>query len=278
MRRLGRVTLWMAAVLLAAPAASAYDVKHTPGGKLMYHGTSSVTFVVNPSVDDAAEGGSAAAAAAVAAWNGIPYAPSMSSHVGNAAPEPTYDGVNTILYMPDGYEPAGDALAVTVTTVDDATGEILDTDIVINGRHRFAVLPAGAVAAEGTMQPTDGAGHGGDDDARHARFDLQHVLVHEVGHSLGLADVQDDSTDVMYAMSAPGSASGRAPTSDDAAGVESIYSQEDQGAPRTGCEASVAGRGRGRSLGAPGSWATLGFAGAAMVLVASRRRGARRSR
>src|SRR5579863_7878451 len=102
---------WMSCVVLAgalvAPDASAYELKHTDGGKDIRWGTSSVSFVVDPSLEDAVAGGSAAAVAAVSAWSGADGAPSLSTTVGSGGATVKLDGQNSIVFMPDGYPPAG---------------------------------------------------------------------------------------------------------------------------------------------------------------------------
>jgi len=239
MRRLVCATSVLAACVLAPSLASGFELRHAPDGKEVRWGSSSVAFVIDPTVESGVKGGSAAVADAIAAWSQTGGGPSLSSTVGPGGAQPTYDGQNSIILMKD-FEPAGHALAVTVSTIDDSTGDLVDTDIVINGAHRFSVLPAGATDPGATPMANEGAG--GDEVVRDA-FDLQHVAAHEVGHALGLADVQGDSSVLMYAMTAPGSAANRAPTSDDVAGIETLYpAGTTQAASQSGCgQASVVG-------------------------------------
>ena len=69
--------------------------------------------------------------------------------------------------MPDGYAPAGRALAITVLTYDNASGRILDADIIVNGSYKFAVLRDGrgrrqpGAHRHGSAHPsnTDGISH-----------------------------------------------------------------------------------------------------------------------
>jgi hypothetical protein len=250
-------TVGVAASLLIPSTGAAFELKHAPGGQEVRWNAPSVAFVIDPSVDAAAPGGSDGAGAAVAAWSGVSGAPMLSSSAGPGGGGPAFDGKNTIVYMPRGYAPAGGALAVTVSTIDDSTGYLLDTDIVINGVHRFAVLSPGAIDPRVAPTPTDGSGNGDDDgnghgdddgngdgDGERSAFDLQHVVTHEVGHALGLGDVHDDASAVMYAMSAAGSAAGRAPSSDDAAGLETLYAGtlSADAASKSGCgQGAVAG-------------------------------------
>jgi hypothetical protein len=175
---------------------------------------------VDASLDAAAPHGVEAAMDAIAAWSGVGSGPVLVARAGRGATAPAVDGQNTILYV-GGYPSAEGALAVTISTVEVGTGELLDTDIVINGRYAFEVLAQRARPAPGT-QPiaTEGqsleAGLSGP-------FDVQHVVGHEIGHALGLADVYDDPYAVMYAYTSAGDASRRAPSPDDVAGLDSLY-------------------------------------------------------
>jgi len=240
MARLGCATFVLAVTVLSAPLASGFELKHTGDGKTVKWGVPSVAFVVDPGVEAAVPGGGAAVAAAVGAWSGVGGAPTLTSSVGPGGARPGYDGQNSVIFMPHGFAPAGHALAVTLSSIDEQSGELLDTDIVFNGRHPFAVLAAGASDPDATPMPTDGAGEDGD---AHGSFDLQHVAAHEVGHAMGLADVHDDQGALMYAMTAPGSADGRVPSSDDEAGVAQLYAGAFPSAPQgSGCgQGAVAG-------------------------------------
>ena len=139
MSRLGWAACVATACVLASPPASAFELKHDEHGNPIRWGTTAVSFVVNPSVEDHVAGGAAAVAQAVSAWSGVGGAPTLSSSVGPGGATVAFDHQNSIVYMSD-YEPAHGALAVTVSTLDAQTGELLDVDIVINGAHRFAVL------------------------------------------------------------------------------------------------------------------------------------------
>lgn len=254
------------AVLLSVRDARAFELKHTPSGQLVQWREAQVAFVVDPSVEAAVPGGAAAIVSAVAAWSGVSGAPELVASVGPGGGKVAVDGQNTILLAPDGYEPAGGALAVTVLSFDDTTGAIVDADIVVNGIHAFAVLAAQAKAAQASPVSNEGAGS----STPGLVFDLQHVAAHEVGHSLGLGDVDADDA-LMYAYTLPGDASSRAPLGDDTEGLASLYSSS---AISSGCgQASAAGE-RHR----PGSsLETLAGVMAAALGLACRRRKASRT-
>ena len=199
--------------------AQAYNVKKAPSGADVRWYDANVTYHLDSSVSASASGAADAIAAAAQSWSGLEGAPTLSVVQGGGGASPGYDGLNTVFYAPEGSPLAGGALAVTVFTYD-SNGHALDVDIVINGRYSFAVLPAGAVAAPG-VQPvsTEGASLA----SFSAPFDLHHVLSHVLGHTLGMADETVDSSALMFLYSAPGAASPRAPESDDAAGISSLY-------------------------------------------------------
>ncbi|HEY4016480.1 MAG TPA: matrixin family metalloprotease [Polyangiaceae bacterium] len=261
-------------VLFWSEGAGAFALKHTSSGAPMRWTSDRVSYVIDPSVEANVPGGSQAVSSSVNGWSGAAGGPMLSTSVGPGNAQPGLDGQNTVVFAPDGFAAAGGALAVTVTSYNDTTGEIVDADIVINGTHSFAVLPASAQPGAGVAPvSTDGSG-GGNGVLGTMPFDLVHVVSHEVGHSLGLADEQADNSALMYAFSTPGDPSPRAPSSDDVDGVDAIYgatatSGLAAAGERAGCgQASVAGS-RTRPSDA---WVALAFVGVAGVWLASRRR------
>jgi MYXO-CTERM domain-containing protein len=142
------------------------------------------------------------------------------------------DGHNVVYFMADGYAEAGEALAVTLVSFDDATGEIIDADIVINGRYAFAVLAADctptsedvAIPNDPVEQTTAPYAYGSAEP-----FDLVHVVAHETGHLLGLLDAVAEPNDLMFLYTSPHDAARRAPAPDDVAGLDALYSTSSQG-------------------------------------------------
>jgi hypothetical protein len=250
--------------------AMAFELKHTTQGLPVRWTETSVAYVIDPSVAAEVPGGADAVAVAVGAWSGQGGAPALSTRAGWSAGKIAVDGQNTVLFAPPDFAAVGGALAVTVLSYQESTGAIVDADIVINGKHAFAVLGASARAPK-NMPPvsTDGSSSDGDDGSGAPRFDFQHVVAHEAGHSLGLADVHDQSGPLMYAYTMPDDASVRAPSPDDVDGIEQAYggSTERSG----GCgTASVAGA-RARPWDAWVALAVLFLV--STVLRQSRRRG-----
>lgn len=112
--------------------------------------------------------------------------------------------VNAIVAVPEWpYAPSN--LAVTLTTLNARTNEILDTDILFNvSAHLLSVLP--------------------EDETRYdLGFDFQNALTHEVGHALGLSHNDADEGLVMFSSTFPGELSKRVLKDDDRAGLQSLY-------------------------------------------------------
>ncbi|MDP9150786.1 MAG: matrixin family metalloprotease [Myxococcota bacterium] len=233
-----------AAVAFVPQDAEAFEVKHGTHGEGLRWNKSQIAFVIDPSIEDAVKGGADAVARAAGVWSATGGAPALSTTSASRPSKPALDGQNTILYAED-FAPAGNALAVTVTSYDDSTGNIVDVDVVVNGNHSFSVLPAGARAADGVSAVATDGGQSDKEGSKHAApFDFQHVVTHEVGHALGLGDVRDGHSAVMYAYSAPGDASVRVLSTDDVDGINAIYggTAMSASAPSSGCgQASVAG-------------------------------------
>lgn len=262
-----------AATTLGSNRADAYELKHGTRGQPLHWGASTVSYVIDKSIEKAAGGGIQAATSAVGGWSGVGGAPPLSTTAGSGA-KVGLDGQNSVLFAEKGFEPAGEALAVTVTSYDQTSGEIVDTDIVVNGIHPFAVLHADARPnREESPVSTDGSSSEDGSDSNESPFDLVHVLSHEVGHALGLGDERDDTTALMYAFTSRNDASVRLPSPDDLDGVDALYGAS-RGATST---ASHSGCGQASVVGARAkpadAWAILAVLGGAGAWLAVRRRG-----
>jgi matrixin len=262
-----------AAIGAATNSAGAFELKRNSQGQTLHWSSARVSYVIDPSVEGHVAGGAAAAASAVGGWSGAGRGPVLSTSVGPGGAKPGLDGQNSVIFAPDGFAPAGQALAVTVTSYDDSSGEIVDSDIVINGIYSFAVLNPSAHAATGA-QPISTDGSSNDDDSlRSVPFDLVHVASHEVGHTLGLADEKDDSSSLMYGYTMPEDASVRAPSSDDVQGLDALYvAGADALQARAGCgQSSVAGS----RTHPTDAWTAMALVALVGLRLASRRRSAR---
>ena len=284
-----RATVAAAVVLasvLPGRAAEAYALQETGSGLPVRWDADTVALELDPSVIAAFPDALDMAVEATGAWPRVESGPSFAISLAATASSPGVDGRNVIYFAKDGFPQAGDALAITLVSYDSHTGAIVDADIVINGLYDFAVLPSGARAAAGAIAITNeppagtdvgpanpfGLAVGATNDGT-AVFDLLHVLAHESGHVLGLRDSEDDASDVMYPYTFPGDASRRAPSSDDLAGIESLY--EAAPAVAGGCTLSSVAlpstSGRPRT-GAPSWPAVVGVAACWAMLLARRRR------
>lgn len=110
---------------------------------------------------------------------------------------------NVIVFRDDKWphNDSSNTLALTTVTFNPETGEIYDADMEINTDERKVTL--------GDPVPNDG-------------YDFDSIVTHEAGHFLGLAH-SGDSRATMYANYAPGATAMRNLTSDDVAGICSIY-------------------------------------------------------
>jgi hypothetical protein len=149
---------------------------------------------------------STVADASFAAWDAITTATIGFTRGANVAASTPfgYDNVNIVKtnltpleYQNSG---AGDALAITSTTSAAFTGDILDSDIIFNPAATFS-----------TDSLTPGT-----------QFDFESVLTHEVGHLLGL-DHSAILSATMFPRVSQGVNAPRALSSDDIAGVSSLY-------------------------------------------------------
>ena len=225
------------ATLATAPSADAFVVKTTTGGDLVHWDSRSVEYAIAPSVSQAASGSVEATLHAMRSWSGSVGAPDLHAHAAAAGdPEkPGFDEKNGVFFMAGGYKPAGRALAITVLTYDNASGRILDADIIFNGAYRFTIHREAAeavretpVAGGLTLSATDGIAHDespilGTDGTV---YDLHHVVAHELGHSLGLNDEMVRRDVLMYRYTPPNDPGVRAPTTDDIEGLAQLYSSE----------------------------------------------------
>ena len=94
---------------------------------------------------------------AAATWNEIPAAPHINITESSGTPEWGIDGINGV-YLVQDWPFSFRALAVTLTTYNDNTGELIDTDIIINGELPFSL------------------------SGERNKYDLDTVITHELGH------------------------------------------------------------------------------------------------
>jgi predicted Zn-dependent protease with MMP-like domain len=186
--------------------------------------------------------------------------------------DPAGNNENVVAFAPSGWAKANGALAVTVLTYD-ASGAILDADLLVNGGGRFFAnferdesgdgddavsIESGAVLDANT--PATGTAT--------SRYDLQSVVTHELGHWLGLGEDRDDTRATMYISTRPGEIRKRVLTATDTDVITGLYSEQPASAGQVGCGGRMA---RG-DVPSTRYWLGFGLAVAGLRIFGSRRR------
>ncbi|MBX3223056.1 MAG: matrixin family metalloprotease [Labilithrix sp.] len=277
-----------AALFVSAPGdAEAYQIKRTSRGELVHWEERTVQYTLDASLDRAVTQATEATLSAMDSWSGTVGAPDLEVVPADATSpkKPGFDQKNGVFYMRGGYAPAGRALAITVLTYDNASGNILDADIIFNGAYSFEVLEAPGTptlahdpsATAAHPSNTDGISHGGDvtvETSSELVYDLHHVIAHELGHSLGMNDEMGRKDALMYRFSAPNDASIREPGADDIAGLAELYSTKLE-ARGNGCSSATVAPKKPTSMASNAAmFATLGL----VVFLALRAKSDRRAR
>ena len=148
-------------------------------------------------------------------WQAVPTASITYQSVGFTSAQPFQDdGQNTIGFL---QRPELDrVLASTSLLLDNATGEIIESDIFFNSTFQWSVAPSGEAG----------------------RFDLESVAIHEIGHMSGLGHSALGETEirpeggrrvvaaeaVMFPIAYPaGNVLDRSLRPDDVAGISDLY-------------------------------------------------------
>lgn len=230
---------------LAWSPAHAYDLRQTAQGKPIRWQAERVAFAVDPGIERAIPGARSVITQVIDSWSERSGGPALATTFAQTPLKAAVDGVNAVLVAPPGFAAMGSALAITLTSYDESSGAILDTDIVINAEKAFAILGQGARAKLGAPHvPTDDAPHvelDGGATRAFGPFDFQHVFAHEIGHALGLGDSDSSPYALMSAYTLPGDASVRVPTSDDVDGVAAQYAPTKPHPSDGGCSSSISG-------------------------------------
>jgi predicted Zn-dependent protease len=186
----------------------AYGLKTTASGKHILWSKDKVIIRIAPEVAEflGAEDAQTSANNAAEAWRGFPGVPELLVEPGDPEAVVDKDGnpvVGLLMGTPWAYKPNN--LAVTVTTYNEATGQILKADVLINPNSNFERVDEGV--------PLD----------HPTNYDIEAILVHEFGHLLGLQDNNDEPTATMYPIIELGETSKRSLEEDDQLGVIAAY-------------------------------------------------------
>lgn len=130
-------------------------------------------------------------------------------------------GRNVIGVAPTWTHVGSETLSLTTLTFRPGTGEVIDSDVEINGEVSWSFTEAAPSQDNGEV------------------YDLQTALTHEVGHMLGLAHSADPDSS-MYPSYDPISIEIRTLNADDQAGVCAIYPNRGQRITASGPIASTA--------------------------------------
>lgn len=139
-----------------------------------------------------------------AEWTAVRTTKYAVQYAGATTSGEAFDGFNTVSW-PAQWLDSPNALAVTITTFNLFTGDIVDADIIINGQNfQFFVNPV---------------------DLTPSRYDIRYVLLHENGHVAGLQH-SPDPTAVMFPFFSAGTVGHRL-AQDDIDAITFLYSPPD---------------------------------------------------
>jgi hypothetical protein len=284
-RRHSRVALWgLAGALTASSALAAWHfakppkaqrheapavyVNGAPREKISSHGmpqrwgAGGVTVKIDASVEALGPGATAAVQSGFGAWIASDATlPSVTfDTTSGLEPKLKPDGINAVIYAPIGIPGHKHDLALTITFVDEATGRIAESDVIINANKKYAVL-AGAEGCE-------------------AKYDVQSVIAHEAGHFFGLGEDDEDQSTTMFYKTSSCDLGKRDLEVPDRSVMAQLYLQPvpaGGGSPEAnvgsedkagGCSVAALAGGRG---GSPGSMGAVGVALAALLRLRRRR-------
>ena len=174
------------------------------GGYVRWH-NDAVDVVIDKSFSDLA--GDDLFGAALDAWRASGAAlPSVSTIQGEKRKvgyDPNGPNENVVVYAPQGWAKANGALAITVLTYDNATGHIVDADLLVNGGGRYfkRFETDESSASDDPVNLESGSSSG---SRKSSRYDIQSVVTHELGHFFGLGEDFAETEGTMYVSTRPG--------------------------------------------------------------------------
>jgi hypothetical protein len=227
-----------------------------------------VAIQIDPAVEQALPGATRAVEQAFGAWQGSGADLPRFSFTVAASSETAseLDGVNRVLYGPIEIPGYRNALAITLTYVDEETGEILEADLLLNSRNALGLLAGDAESKAAAAQAGNGVSRVPEDDhdqstseapapsgqeespalvscggsARAAatcgdQYDLGSVLTHEAGHLLGLGDDPTEVAATMYYCTSPCETHKRQPRTSDNQALQESYAGGFEERPPANC-------------------------------------------
>jgi hypothetical protein len=197
--------------LLIPSSAFAYKIKTTESGKHILWSKNKVIIQVAPEVEEmlGVEDSNESTLSAADAWRGFGNSPDLVVESGESEESTDENGTPIVglkVGSPWAYKPNN--LAVTVTTYNEVTGQIIKAEVLLNENSRFELF-----------------GEEGKKPVETRNYDIEAVLVHEFGHLLGLQDNDGDPAVTMWPIIEPGETIKRTLEEDDQQGVVAAYAQ-----------------------------------------------------
>jgi hypothetical protein len=206
-----RVTHLPVAEPVAHVVSGTPGIRATTSGKNERWADGRVTIVIDGSVRALGESADDAVKAAFGAWAASDASlPALMFDVRDEHGHAARDGVNRILVAPITLAGHEKDVAVTIAYANDATGQILEADIILNAAYPFRAVD----------EVSDDSSHGKDCGLR---YDVQNIMTHESGHFFGLGEDLTDPKASMYFRSAPCETHKRNLTESDRGTMASLY-------------------------------------------------------
>lgn len=171
-----------------------------PGEEVGYHVVEDSAQSAGISQSDFQDAGDGAAAA----WD--QFADRISLTKGGTDIEIEFGSIDGPVQLPG---PRGNAIGIVRLTWNNTTGNIVNVNLILDTAERWQIYSPAC--------PTPN-----DRDA----FDVQNILMHELGHALGLGHESDEDTDMvltMYPTVTTGETIKRSPEEGDIGGIEALY-------------------------------------------------------
>jgi len=184
---------------VSVPDLLAYKIGKTDSGAEIKWFTSSTSVVVNTS--GGPSGSLSAIQNSLQTWNNVSTSNFLFSYAGETTSTVygSYNSENIIMF---GYLGEDGTVGLNTTFFYPSTGQIIENDIKLNTVYTWS---------------TDGSG---------GTFDVQNITTHELGHSLNLGDLYNESLDsekTMYGYGSTGETKKRTLHQDDKDGITYLY-------------------------------------------------------